>query len=351
MVAGYHMSGWGAAQGGILPEQRPWAGAGVAQNAIGQVELHLFSGHAALMVFFVISGFVLRVSLQHGPQDFAGAAIRFHIARFFRIYPIVIVGILVAAVTYTFHAEAPAPPLTLSTLLANMALLSVSLNGTLWAIQLEVVMAPIIVGLFFLERWQGPRALIAVAALTTALVFRNWAIWHPLSWHFFAFVVGMLLPTVGRNWVSRLSRGACGWWLAAAGLGLFLPWPLLGFYSKYSAIIEGYAAAVLVCIAAYRVDLANFAWLDWRPVRLLGLASGSFYVLHMAVLPWIYPLVGGLIPAWFALQAPALAGPLAIFATLALYAPIAVLSYYLVEAPGIALGRRVNALRVVAPAR
>ena len=350
MVAGYHMSGWGALQGRLLPEQRPWA-ASAAQNTIGQVELHLFSGHAALMVFFVISGFVLRVSLQYGPQDFAGAAVRFHVARFFRIYPIVIVGVLVAAVTYTFHAATPSPPLAASTLFANLALLSVSLNNTLWAIQLEVVMAPLIVGLYFLERWRGPRALIVVAAATTLLAFGNWAIWRPLSEYFFAFAVGMLLPTVGQRWASRLTRGATRWSLVAAALGLFLPWPLLGFYSKFSAIIEGYAAAALVTIVAYRMDVASLVWLDWRPVRLVGLASGSFYVLHMAVLPWIYPLVAGVIPSWFDLQLPALAGPLAILATLALYAPVAVLGYYFVEAPGIALGRRANAARVLAPAQ
>jgi peptidoglycan/LPS O-acetylase OafA/YrhL len=349
MVAGYHMSGWGALQGRLLPEHRPWA-TSAAQNAIGRVELYLFSGHAALMVFFVISGFVLRVSLQYGPQDFAGAAVRFHVARFFRIYPIVIVGVLAAAFTYTFHGAAPSPPLAASILFANMALLSVSLNNTLWAIQLEVVMAPLIVGLYFLERWRGPRALIAVAVVTTLLAFGNWAIWRPLSEYFFAFAIGMLLPTVGRNWATRLTRAASRWWLVAAVLGLLLPWPVLGFYSKFSAIIEGYSAAALVAIAAYRVDAASLACLDWRPVRLLGLASGSFYVLHMAVLPWIYPLVAGLIPPWLDAQLPALAGPLAIVATLALYAPVAVLSYYLIEAPGIALGRRVIRARPLAAA-
>lgn len=350
IVAGYHMTGWGAPQGGLLPERNGWAGAGAMQNAIGRFELYLLSGHAALMVFFVISGFVLRVSLQYGPQRAGAAAARFHIARFFRIYPISVAGMLVAAATYTFHAAAPRPPIDAATMIANLSLVSVSLNTTLWAIQIEVVMAPFIVGLWFLERWQGPRILVAIAAVTTALAFANWAIWFRLSEYFFAFVVGMLLPTVGRRWVTSWSPAVTRAWLAAALLGFFLPWPLLGFYSKFSVIIEGYAAAVLVGLVAYRLDVRSLGCLDWRWVRLLGLASGSFYVLHMAVLPWIYPLVAGLIPSWLDVQFPAVAGPLAIVATLALFAPIAVLGYYLVEAPGIALGRRVNGARVLAPA-
>lgn len=351
MVAGYHMSGWGAPEGRLLPEHVAWGSVGALQNGIGRFELYLLSGHAALMVFFVISGLVLRVSLQYGPRDVGGAAVRFHVARLFRIYPISIVGMLVAAATYTWHAAVPSPPITASSLAANLSLLSVSLNTTLWAIQLEVVMAPLIFGLFLLERWQGQRALMAVVAITTVLAFGNWAVWRPVSEYFFAFALGMLLPTAGRSWLLGWSRGATRWGLIAAVLGLLLPWPMLGFYSKFSAIIEGYAAAALIGIVAYRIDLQGLQWLDWRPVRLLGLASGSFYVLHMAVLPWIYPLVLSLIPSSLDVQLPALAGPLAIFGTLALFAPIAVLSYYLVEAPGIALGRKVTAVRASRPAQ
>ena len=48
-------------------------------------------------------------------------------------------------------------------LLANMLLLDASLNGTLWALQLEVLMAPIIVLFYFLERSYGTRVLVAAA--------------------------------------------------------------------------------------------------------------------------------------------------------------------------------------------
>ena len=339
LVAGYHVSGWGAPAGMLLPHQ-PWIGVGPLQNAIGRVELHLFSGHAALMVFFVISGLVLRISLQYGPQEFGRAAVRFHVARFFRIYPIVIFAMFIAAIAHQWQLPGGLP-LTPSIFVANLLLLDVSLNNTLWAIQLEVVMAPLIVLLYFLERRQGPWVLVPIAVISSVLAFSGkWALWQPLSEYFFAFVLGMLMPTLGRKWVMQLSQRAVNGWLAVALLGLFLPWWLFGFYSKFSAIIEGYAAAVLVSFIAYRLDIASGRFLDWQPVRKLGLSSGSFYVLHMSVLPAIVPLVADAIPLSLCAELPALTGPLVIMVSLALYAPIALLSYYTVEAPGIALGRR-----------
>jgi peptidoglycan/LPS O-acetylase OafA/YrhL len=160
----------------------------------------------------------------------------------------------------------------------------------------------------------------------------------------------MLIPTLGKNWVLGLSRVTANCLLVSAVICLFLPWPLLGFYSKFSAVIEGYAAAVLVCIIAYRLEITNARCLDRQPIRMLGLSSGSFYVLHMSVLPWIVPIVARMIPNQLSSQFPALAGPLVIFGSLVLFAPIALLSYHGIEAPGVSLGRLIVAKRTVAPA-
>ena len=339
MVAGWHMSGLPAPWGTLL-RQRPWTSGGALQNAIGRFELGMFPGHAALMVFFTISGLVLRVSLQYGPQDFGRAAARFHIARLFRIYPVTLFALAVAAlVRYATAPHGLAPP-TLSKIIANLLMFDVSSNNTLWAIQLEVVMAPFIVLLWGLERRFGPRALIAIALITTPLAFGKWTFWPPLSEYFFAFVVGMLLPTVGQAWIRRLSAAAAGWWTVGALLTLFLAWPVFGFFSKFSAVAEEYAAAVLLCAIAYRTDLIGLKWMDWPFFRQLGRASGSYYVLHAPLLPLIFTALIGFFPALFLAQWPAIAAPLAVIACLVIFVPIAMLSYRLVEEPGIALGRR-----------
>jgi hypothetical protein len=60
--------------------------------------------------------------------------------------------------------------------------------------------------------------------------------------------------------------------------------PLLGFYSRPAAVVEGYAAFVLLSVVAYRADIRGLSFLDHWTVRRLGVSSGSHYVLHTSLL-------------------------------------------------------------------
>jgi peptidoglycan/LPS O-acetylase OafA/YrhL len=353
LVATWHLSGWVINGVTVLPHQ-PWAAVGWLQNAIGRFELMLLP-HASVMVFFVISGCVLRVSLQYGPQEPSRALVRFHVARFFRLYPVVMLSMLVAAFAHGCQLPGadgqPPQPLTAAMFLANLFMLDVSLNSTLWAIQLEVVMAPIIAALYFLERRHGPWALVAVAAVTSVLSLPGgWTPWSPLSQNMFAFVLGMLVPTLGRERVQNLSPRALNALLVVCVVGLFATGAMLGFFSRYTRLLEGYFAFGLVAIAAYRIDLRALRLLDAAPVQAIGRASGSYYVLHMPLFVWIVPAIAMLIPPALSLSAPALAGPLILALAALVLALPALASYHLVEAPGIALGRRLIATARLRPA-
>ena len=59
----------------------------------------------------------------------------------------------------------------------------------------------------------------------------------------------------------------------------------------------------------------------------------------MSLLVWIVPLVAIGVPAGWSLQVPALVGPATIATAMACLAVPALVSYYAIEAPGIALGR------------
>jgi peptidoglycan/LPS O-acetylase OafA/YrhL len=298
------------------------------------------------MVFFVISGCVLRVSLQYGPQTFGAGAWRFAIARAFRIYPIVFVGTLVAALVAGWQIDAtatqPATPLTISMLMANMLLLDASLNSALWALQVEVLMAPVIVLFYFLERRYGTRVLIAAAVISTVLSFaQDWAFWPPLSYYFFTFLVGMLIPTVGARLAARLSAATAQRSLVVSALTLILVGQIAGFFSHLGGVVEAYAAATLVSLITFRNDLRGPGFLDTRPFRRLGLSSGSYYVLHMPLLPFVVGVVALMVPAWWSTSMPILVGILVIVASLVAFAPLTLISYHLIEETGIALGRRV----------
>jgi peptidoglycan/LPS O-acetylase OafA/YrhL len=343
-IAAYHISGL-PLNGVPLFPTNPWEGAGMFQNAFRWLAHALFPPHAALMVFFIISGFVLRLSLTHGPQQVRTAAPKFLLGRLFRIYPVVIFGVVVTALLPACRAFAhgdATQQLTLPLVVRNALLLDVSMNYSLWALQLELLMVPVIFSLYFLERNRGPGILAALALITTALAFSTrWALWPALSANLFAFLLGMLIPTFGRRFALGLSRRAAMSTTLAAILGLIIPRLCFGLYTRFSAVIEAYAAVVLVSLTAYRSEIALLKCLDARPLRLLGCASGSYYVLHMLTVPFMFALASALIPAGWSAASPALVGFLALVCWLVTLGPLALCSYYLVEAPGIALGQRV----------
>jgi hypothetical protein len=147
-------------------------------------------------------------------------------------------------------------------------------------------MAPIMLLPYWLECRYGPHALVGVALVTTPLAFVPlWAIWPPLSINVFAFVLGMSVPTVGRRFAAACSQRAAILWAALAIAVLLSTRPCLGLFSRISVVVEAYSAWVLVSLTAYRVDLSLLRLLDVRPLRLLGLSSGSYYVLHVAAIP------------------------------------------------------------------
>jgi peptidoglycan/LPS O-acetylase OafA/YrhL len=344
-VAGFHMSGW-YLHGVQLSPHVPWQGVGGLQAALGKFHFAMFPGHAALMMFFVISGCVLHVSLEYGPQKPLAGVWRFAIARIFRIYPIVMVGVLVAALVAGWQVPAtptqPATPLTWPLLIQNMLLLDVSLNDTLWALQLEVLMAPVIVLFYFLERSYGTRVLVAALIATTILSYtKRWTFWPPLSHNFFAFLVGMLIPTLGAHWAAKLSRPMAQGVLIICALALILAGQIVGFFSPTSALIETYAAAMLISLVTYRNDLRGVGFLDAWPFRRLGLSSGSYYVLHMPLLPFALVVAAVVIPVSWSVDMPLLVGLLVIVTSLIVFAPLMLLSFRLIEGPGMALGRKI----------
>jgi peptidoglycan/LPS O-acetylase OafA/YrhL len=345
-VAGWHMSGW-RLNGVQLFEHTTWNAVDDIQRILGRIAFVLVPGHAALMMFFVISGYVLRVSLRYGPQPWIAASRRFAVARAFRIYPIVIVGTLLAAWAAGWQIgatadRAGAPP-SLSTLVANMLLVEASINSTLWALQLEVLMVPVILAGYFLERAYGTGPLIAAAFVTTVLSFtKQWTFWPPLSHFLFAFLIGMLIPTVGATLAKRLPQASAQKALIASVCTLITVGQVLGFYSQLSTVAETYAAAALICLVTYRSDLKGAALLDSRMLRQAGLCSGSFYVLHMPLLPFFVAAAAPAVPpSWSAIM-PLGAGILVVAACLIAFVPLMLASYHPIEAPGIALGKWLN---------
>lgn len=348
-VAGYHMTGWGFHGMNLLPHAR-LPNVDILQHLINRLGLFLLSGHAALMMFFVISGFVLRISIEHGPQTLVTAAKRFFIARLFRIYPIILLSTALVLLLHGWVVPGtpgyPSHYLTYQTLFANLLLLDVNMNSVLWAMQLEILMAPIILCLYFVEKKWGSNLVFGFAIFAALLSLkRHCVIWLPFAHHMFAFILGLTIPTIGRSIVNMFSPRYLNYLVIVVLLAMFLPKEFFGFYDQTSAIIEAFGAFVLISLITYSNNIKGLAFLDSKFLRLLGLVSGSYYVLHMLFLPFAVSLLEVVIPLSWNLSIPGIVGWIVIITSLIMIIPLMIVSYYFIEAPGIMLGRALIANR------
>ena len=150
----------------------------------------------------------------------------------------------------------------------------------------------------------------------------------------------MTIPTLGRRFAMGLTKGTATCWLVSSAAVLFAAGPCLGVYSRFTIIVEAYAAVVALSLVAYRSEIPGLGWLDARRLTRVGSASGSYYVLHMATLPAGMAVATLVIPAAWSAHAPGVVGVAVIAIWLVAIAPLMVCVFHLIEAPGIALGQR-----------
>jgi peptidoglycan/LPS O-acetylase OafA/YrhL len=230
------------------------------------------------MVFFVLSGHVLWASFARKRMtaaDFPDYAI----ARIFRLLPLVMVStILFTLVTTPSSSE----------FIANMLLLSTSMNGVLWSLQVEIVGSMVIFLVWLLTR-DDPLKLAAALIVCAAAVpfFRG----NHLVVYLPAFVLGAAIHHVPTSvWRSRSLL-----WIALALLLL----PSLYFgYRGLTRVFEILAATAIVgCVAVQRPAI-----LETPVVSFLGAISYPFYLVHPSGVSGAVALVGALTAANFPFQ-------------------------------------------------
>ena len=227
-----------------------------AQEIAGRLIHLLFPGNGAVMVFFVLSGHVLWGSFAR-KQSTAADAPDYLAARLFRLLPLVIATTLLYwLVTFPTPGE----------LIANMVLLSTSMNKVLWSLQVEMIGSLVI---FIAWLWaREDRALLAVALCIAAAAvpfFRGnqFVVYLP------AFLLGALIHYVPpRVWQSRA--------LLIVALAVLLLPSIVFSYHGVTRLLEILAAAAIIgCVAAQRPPA-----LETAPVKFLGAVSYPFYLVH-----------------------------------------------------------------------
>ena len=330
-----------------------------ADELTRRIILAVFNGNAAVSLFFVLSGFVLALSLCRDERDAPAKAGAFTARRFLRIYPALAVNLLLTVVVLLamqelFPSLAVRAPAS-SDLAENLVLVDYKVNGPTWTMLVELMAIPLLLVSHFATQKFGLRGLLVILALCIAGLFVGDRVVVPLlhpAGPFtaivraylvdfqFMFVLGMVIAgwhARGIRIDARLARA--GFWVAI--LLLLSARALLGFTAHSALLIEGIAAGAIVAILVANQRTAVHTALEHRPVRFLGRISYSFYLYHASALAFVSPvLIAWMTFPWMHGNVYSAAAMTAI-AAIVVTVPLAWISYILIERPSMRLGRSV----------
>ncbi len=221
----------------------------------------IFPSDAAVMVFFVLSGHVLWELFRRKQLRLLPDLADFVHARLFRLLPLTIV----TALPIAFLVDASA-----RTLAMNMLLLSDSLNGVLWSLQVEMVGSValfVLWGLTLGSRWKVVLALCLAAAAIPFFRGNPYVVFLP------AFILGALISAwPGWIWHRRF--------LLPTGIALLVLTNIALGHGGITRCFEMAGATVVVGAVAH----GRLAFLS-RPLPLfLGAISYPFYLVHPILL-------------------------------------------------------------------
>jgi len=320
------------------------------------------------MIFFVISGLAIARSLDR--KDELGQGLRtyliFIVRRALRLYPahtVATVGVLVLAWIFLIDrppvdASAYAStgldflpawlngavfnPLKTTTVIGNFAIATWSMNLVVWSLYVEVCAIPLLPLLHRVTRDRNPATDMVVLGCLVTISILMWE--RLLVQYLFAFYLGMLVQTRGRDCADVLRRlaGGSGRATALAWVVMLLPavQPLNWMPATF---IQAASAFALICLIVWRPDGARGGLLAHPLLLWAGRLSYSFYL-------WHYILLTVMVRELYVLLPPGTmrAHDVVLFAatelvTVAVALAVAQLSYVYVEEPCILWGTRLEA--------
>lgn len=244
---------------------------------VGGMPLDLLAGKYGVQLFFLISGFVIFMTLER-----TRTAADFAVSRFSRLFPAYWTGVaLTALVVYT--AGLPIQQLPLPDLLLNLTMVqeffgAEHLDGSYWTLQIELFFYVQMLLWFLLGKLRRIHVIIAVWLVLAAIEGQ----YEKHHWHFSYvlrelmilrfipfFAMGILFYRIRKNpreWPLNVAMiGAC---LLSIGIGerpIFL------------------TVAVFCCAVFTAFTLGWLRFLNHRPFAFLGNISYSLYLVHQAI--------------------------------------------------------------------
>jgi len=328
---------------------------------LSQIVSLFLNSQGAVVLFFVLSGYVLRLSLDRARGAAGPLALRFIGRRFLRLFPPVAVTVIVFALAYWIAGLSMVPAehqqhlYSLPSLIKHAFLLDYRIDPVVWTLQIEILAAPVILLLWLAARRFGPVVLwVAVFAgwgASYSPAMNHWTVdalgfEFPLFGFLYAFVAGMVVVEWTR-FAARAGITKLGGFYPLFGVMLIMAAPVLAVGS-WRITLEVLGAAGLVAGVVLNLRGAVTWLLDRRIVRFYGRISYSFYLYHPLTIAVIY--IDYTLPnALAGIGAPAVVQVLVAFVvTTIVVTPLAVASYWLVEMPAMRLGRRLGSRRPLA---
>jgi peptidoglycan/LPS O-acetylase OafA/YrhL len=316
----------------------------------------LIQPNTAVILFYVLSGLVLGVSLRrHAAASVRGRLSGFAIRRLWRLLPVMWLSILFAAAaailmrgavfagTTAWFAQFAAVVLSPTILLENLLGLSYSINSVLWSIQIELVMIALLPPMAWLSGQTSLAVDVAIVAALYLGAVKFWGAVPNVALFAYCFYLGVVLPKFLAN--DRSAR-----WLGN-GFGVIVALALLvlveylyvsgRLWLPYKFLVDAVVSAYLLAFVLLRPDCKGARFLDRPALVWLGDVSYSFYCYAMAVLLVVAWLLLTLIPTPFATSD--LGATVIVLATAGLCVAIslvlAAVSFAFIEKPCMAIGR------------
>ena len=249
-------------------------------------------------IFFVISGFIMWVSVARRPATSAGEFMRNRLIRIVPIYWLVSVGVLAMTIVAPefLHSTVFSAPHALASFLFLPARHPVTgefwpLLVPGWTLNYEMLFYLLFAGAIAGADGVPRRRLAIIAVLITSVVLLGTALENRVDvMHFYAnpilleFLAGILIGIV---YLERRVRSSWAWFVPF-GAGFVLLWlsQRTGLFASATNLV---AASMIVAGALFAPAFSN------RALKALGDASYSLYLTHVVTLAAIGQMwVGGL---------------------------------------------------------
>jgi peptidoglycan/LPS O-acetylase OafA/YrhL len=318
---------------------------------------HVLNAHAAVVSFYVLSGFVLSRSLSKSPMTFRTIS-GFYVRRLFRIYPALIAACCLGLAYIVLLHGHPLPAMvsgwwahtyrdtnaTKVQIIAAFLGIGSILPLNIWSVFVELIgslLMPVIV--FIRARGRLPVALLIAALAVISFCYGEQSRMG-YGIYLIDFALGSAIPLLNGVF-QRIARSKAGTQLAAIAFLVILflvrnlgSWDFdKHYHSPAAANLEAVAAMFLIGLIAQRPEsfsLLRHPWTVW-----LGDISYSVYLLQLPVMAFVAAIGGEMLKLSVFTSGPLSATIALLVCTLLVTLPLAAMSYLLIEIPGMTLGK------------